>query len=68
MRYTCNLDSLNLYIYMPFIWSSCNLPYIIEKIKSATSVSFIVETWYLDMGMTSVQTLFTVNIKVISEN
>ena len=29
--------------------------YIIEK--SVTSVSFIVETWYLDMGMTSVKNL-----------
>ena len=28
-----------------------------------TSVSFIEETWYLDIGMTSVQILYTLNIK-----
>lgn len=27
-----------------------------------TSVSFIEETWYLDIGMTSVKTLYTLNI------
>ena len=36
--------SLNLNIWMMFIWYSCNLPSIIEK--SITSVYFIVETWY----------------------
>ena len=47
---TCILDILNLYIWMEFICYSCNIPSIIEK--SETSVSFKVETWYLDMGMT----------------
>ena len=50
---------------MTFIWYPCNLPSIIEK--SITSVYFIVETWYLDLCITSAtcKTLYTYNIKVI---
>ena len=64
---TCILDSLNLYNWMTFIWYPCNLPSIIEK--SITSVYFIVETWYLDLCITSAicKALYTYNIKVISE-
>ena len=58
--------SLNFYFWMTFInvqftlnhWKECNF----------NSVSHIVETGYLDMGMTSVKTLHALNIlKVISE-
>ena len=64
---TCILDSLNSYIWMTFIWYPCNLPSIIEK--SITSVYFILETWYLDLCITNAtcKTLYTFNIKVISE-
>ena len=62
---TCILGSLNVYIWMTFIWHSYNLPTFIEK--SITSVYFIVKTWYLDMGMTSSKTLPTLNLKIISE-
>ena len=46
------------------IFPQFTLMYIIEK--SVTSVTLIVETWYFDMGMTSVMNLYTLNIKVIS--
>lgn len=44
---TCILDSLTLYLWMAF----CNV----------SSVSFVVETWYLSIGMTGAKTLYILN-------
>ena len=50
---TCILGSLNLYIWMTWIWYPCNLPSNVEK--SITFVLFIAETWYHDLGMSSLR-------------
>ena len=44
-----------------------NLVHLDNVYLSITSVYFIVETSYLIMGMNSATTLYTLNIKVISE-
>lgn len=43
---TCILDRWNFCIWITFTWYSCNLFFIIWN--SLSSVSFKVETWYLD--------------------